>query len=693
MTDWESYGQPKQKQKTDWENYGRVEVSPSTQQAWQKTGEGALQGLRQSTPGRGELPIQYEKSKGAKLLDLIAAGTADQPEYQVRYLAAKRFPDIPIEQAMSRYGSQNGKIFYVGDDGKLYSETPNIVDRFFMASSKALPIAGGTAAGVAAAPMVTSGPAGVAGAMGIASAGGAAGEGIRQEIGRQLTGEPISTGEIATEAGFAAGGEFVGALFSKILGRQVARDVSRMNPEDVKVLKGLADKYGIELTPAELTNLPTLKAQQKALGNLTPSADTMADFYTKRSFQVDDAVGKALQTVSTVDSPEIAGQLVRTAAKNAMDDIASQKAAQASPLYRKAFQSSGEVNTKSVLDLIDSELKNAKGSMKAQLQRARKLLVQEISPEEKAAAKASGVDIQDIPDTSLVGNHYAKMELDNMIDTARESGVGKTTKRQLVAIKNKLLSEMDNVSPEYKAARKIYADLAPVEDSIREGVVGVIADLKDTRLQTIASKLFDPKNIGPESAKKARMLLRGADPEGWQAIKRAWLQNQWDHASKEFSTVGNLNRGAKFRALLFGDRNRQNLMKELLDPQEYKMLDEIGKVLEASGRVKPVGSDTAWNQEVMRVERNAAGSPLSMTAKAIRVWGWPKLVEDWATERNMAQIAQRTAQIITSPNAMKNLKALQTVGPTSARAAVLTAHLLGIGTAAAGDEVKREILQ
>jgi len=665
---------------TDWEQELYPNMSISTQKAYRSKVPGALEKRERFEQESGKLPINYAPSKGAALLDLIGAGTADSPEYQVRYFASKRFPDLPIEEAMSRYGFSNGEIFYLGEDNKLYSEAPRLLDRFFMSSSKALPIVGGLVSGAASAPMILTGPGGFAGSVAITGTGAGLGEAARQKIGQELTGDPFSVGEIATEGGLAASGQFVGGLISKFLSRGIARDLSKMDPDEAKVLADLGRKYNIDLTPAEVTNLPSLKAQQKALGNIVDSADEMADFYSARASQVDDAVAGMLNKISTVDSPEVAGQLVRSAAKNAMKDVAEQRAAMASPIYKRAFRNAPEVNTDNVIDLIDGEIAHAKGGIKSALEKVRSFFVEDVAGEE-------------VKDTTLVGMHNAKLAIDDMIDSARETGLGRVTKGKLVAIKNALLKEMDSVSPEYKHARQIFSDLSPLTNDVREGIIGIIADLPDTKLQTIAAKLFNPKAIGPITANKAKQVLRAADPEGWQALKRAWLQTQWNTASKDFATAGNLNRGAKYRALLFGDKQSQELLKVMLDKEEYALLEELGKVLQATGRVQPVGSDTAWNQELMRIERSNAGNKWSAIAKTIRVTGWPKLMEDWATEKSMAGNAEKMARLITSQNAMKNLKALKEVSPSSARAAVITAHFLGLGAEAGANVIKEKVLE
>ena len=78
-------------------------------------------------------------------------------------------------------------------------------------------------------------------------------------------------------------GERVGAGISKFAERRLAKDIDRLDPGKVAGLQQKAQSQGIQLTPAEATNLPSLKAQQKALGNLPQTSDDLADFYAGRA--------------------------------------------------------------------------------------------------------------------------------------------------------------------------------------------------------------------------------------------------------------------------------------------------------------------------------------------------------------------------------------------------------------------------
>lgn len=645
---------------------------------------GNLMGQRPPTPTeqqRQEIlsQIQTGTETSADPATIAATSFADDPENVVRTFAAKRFPDMDINQAMDRYAIIDDKVVYKGLDGGLYAEVPEgwspeaLAKRGASLAGPAIPFTASTVAGVASAPMLLSGPVGAAGSVGITSAAGAGGEAVRQYIGQELTGDPISGADIATEGAVSGLGQGLAGLGVKFMGRKVASDIGRLNMDDAARLESLAKGQGIKLTPAELTNLPSLRAQQKALGNLTSTSDDLADFYARRADDLGGAMNKQMERISAVDSAEEAGQLARSAADKAMSDVAAKRAAQAKPLYESAFASGERVNVDPVVKYIDRQLKTAKGETASTLERAKSYLMERGT---------------DNIDQSVEGLHQAKLAIRDLIDKRGDSAIGNTAKGKLKQVNKRLLDQLNKIK-DYREANKIFADLSPETTQVREGLVGVIADLKDRDLQKTASKLFNPTTVGPRSVRTAREQLKKADPAAWQAIKRAWLQENWEKAGREFATSGGkVGQGAKFRALILGDAQRKRVLKEMLEPEEFQAVTDLTNVLDAASRVKAVGSDTAWNQEMMRAMREDATPGWAKAARVMRPQDWGRMVEDWATEQSLRGQSRKILEAITSPQSLSKLKELKQVSPRSAKAAAIVGSVLGVipDAASSGDE-------
>ncbi len=83
----------------------------------------------------------------------------------------------------------------------------------------------------------------------------------------------------------------------------------------------------------------------------------------------------------------------------------------------------------------------------------------------KTAAKIAAESGQPVDDvmSSVRGLHLVKLALDDMLDTAAVSGIGKAQRRAIAQTREDLLSWLDKASPDYAAARAQYrADSVPI---------------------------------------------------------------------------------------------------------------------------------------------------------------------------------------------------------------------------------------
>jgi hypothetical protein len=618
--------------------------------------------LKQAHGVPDSIPTAEGGSAGA--LTAAGAGFADDPRAQMSFFAQAR--GIPVE----RYGVRDGKIGYV-EGGKFHPEVQSIPERIASGVGLAIPAATGAAAGILTAPAALTGTPGLALNMGAAGAAQAAGQAVREGIAWPLTGQTPSLGRIGKNFLEGATTEGIGAGLNVLGMRGAAKDIGKLDPVAVGDLSSKAQKVGIDLAPAELTNLNSLKARQKALGNLSDSADTMQSWYQKRQGQVSSAIDNFLQSISPVDAAETAGDMGVSAAGKAVDSVTAARAAKASPLYREAFGSGAAVDTAPVLARIQEMSAKApdKGNIRSALQRAGDLLTE------------AGPNGTRVPTSDLERLHIAKMELDDMIAGTRESSLGNTAKARVTEIKNQLLQQMDAASPKYGEARAIYADLSPGLERVKEGLTGKVSDLGQLQAQKAAQTLFGPSS-GPQAITEAKAQLQQASPEAWQALKRSFIQDAFESAQKETASNagGIVNVGGKFRSLLLGTPQAAKRIEAALEPGEFSALKDLGEVLDAAGRVKPIMSDTAWNQELMRRARDEATPWVAKAAKiGLSPLQWGNMISDALTERSLAKNSAKMAEAVTSPDGMKQLRELRMLSPTSARFRAGVAQLLGVG--------------
>lgn len=525
-------------------------------------------------------------------------------------------------------------------------------------------------------------------------AGFGAGEGGPGEEGALAERLPGAAFGAAIGAPLGAAGQAVGQGLSKFAQRRMARDIDRLDPAKVAGLEQKAKAQGIQLTPAEVTNLPSLKAQQKALGNLPQSADDLSDFYAGRAEeQIEPAVQEFLERFSPIEGAEVAGLRGRAAAQRAMDDVAAKRAEQAAPLYLEAFAENPIVETKPILDFIRSESARfpESGEVRRQLTKAGNLLMRAdtVTPTFRQGRQVAtpSTPSRMVPETGLANLHSAKMEIDQMINAAdADKRLGPVVKAELTKVRKMLKGELEDASRLYEEATNIYADLTPGVERVREGVTGIIANLKDNNARLAASKLFNPETSGPVLMREAKKQIKTADPDAWQGLKRAWLEEQWIKAGQETLEGGpRVNRGALFRKALMGNQRQKKMLFAALEPAEFRALNDLSQVLEASGRVKSVGSDTAWNQELMRVQRQGASSMLSRVLRLSTPDVLKNVAERW-DERRLAQQSEKLVGIITSPQGVQFMRELKRLPARDVFKRAVLAQALASGAIVAGAE-------
>lgn len=585
---------------------------------------------------------------------ILKSSLADDPQTQIRAYAKARFPDLPEEEAVKKYAIfENSQIAYYDDETKQWvRETP-------MKPLSRLKLFGGRMAG--------KGPTAIGGAVGGAMGGvpgavvgGAAGEGYRKVLSAALNDEPQTiegnVGAMAQEGILSGVSQGVGNLVVKGSNRLAARDLSRLDKAAMANLEAKAQQFDIPLTPAESSNLPSLKARQKALGNLSQSADDMADFYTQRGEKISGAVGKFLDDVSPTDSAEVAGKQIKGAAEKVYQEAIDTRRNWAKPIYEKVVKPENRIPSRKFKPIADDKYTAA--------------IIEKVKADPL-------LGMEKLPNNSMPVLDATYKHFSDLIEVAKRSGENNRV-RLLTQKQEALRSMMDDAFPDYANARMAFeAGSRPIE-ALDDSIVSVIKELPGAKFQTAAKRLFDPQQSGPNAVRQARALLEKADPDAWQSVKRSWLQQQWETAGREFVSTGSpvVNQGPKFRALLLGDEPKRRMMKEALSPQEWRTLNDLADVLEAAGRVKPVGSDTAWNQEMMRLARSEATPAYAKIARGLSPQKWGQMIEDWATERSLGKNAEQMAKIITSPGAAQKLKELRQLSPRSAQFRVQLTHFL-----------------
>lgn len=625
------------------------------------------------SPAQKRMPglsdIQITPGKPASFATLTKAAMVDDPKTKLKIFAKDRFPNDP--KAMERYGILDGEVIYAGEDGKVYQETP----KGFMGWAKETaadlvgksPTLGGATVGG-----VTGIPLGMIGAIPGAMLGAMGGEGLRKSLANLAFDEPqTSLGNfksMAGEAGFAAVGEFMGAGLTSVLHRNLARDIKRLDEPAMRALEGKAKTAGVDLFPAQVTNLRSLKGKHETLARLDASADIIAEGNQRQAEQANAAAYRYFGSLGKTGSMSEAGAQGREAAEAVIKGIGNERAGMAAPFYKRAFKTSVET-TPELAALAETPI------MQQALTTAKRLAANE------------GIKLSD-PTNTMLGLHWTKMAMDNMIEGAGAQGVGGVERRQMIEMKNKLLDFMDKSDVNYGLGRYFYAGESEKVGKAQSSIVGDLAE-RERDIPSLVRRLFSPQSDPADIRYAKRLFDHNRKSEEWNSLVRSYLQDAFEQAGK--SDDGILGQAPKFRRAMIGNPRQRDILKSALSPDQYDALSNLSDVFEAIGRVKGTGNSmTMPLQEGARQLRSEAG--VGVMGNVLSPQKIPGRIVDWIQEARLGKHAQRMAEILTSPGDVKRLKELHRLSPNDQRFIAGVSALVGVSASPSGAEEVRNPL-
>ena len=232
----------------------------------------------------------------------------------------------------------------------------------------------------------------------------------------------------------------------------------------------------------------------------------------------------------------------------------------------------------------------------------------EVIAQAQKLAKISGTSMTDA--TSLDGMHWTKKALDGLI--AKEAGPAGDSSllRAYMGLKSDLLSGMDSLSPDYMAARKVYADMSKPINQMDVG-------------QALSDKLIPALN--------------------------------------DFGGNGNLRAAGFAEAMRHGDATTQRVlgmpratMADVLEPAQMSTLNALGQDVARTANVKNLasasGSDTVQNamsQNIINQTLGPLGLPASLGGNAL-LQSMLRPVQ-YAAKLGEGRITDRLAQMLLSP--------------------------------------------
>jgi hypothetical protein len=580
-----------------------------------------------------------------------------------------------------RYTVIDGDIAYQADDGKFYREVVGAGAKAAYYAPDVAEMVPDIAAGIALAPTALVNPLLAAGGVGAVSAGSNA---LRQMLGKAIGGQEIDPYQIGLAGLLSGGAELAPVARQAFIERRLAKDIAQVNPSMVASLRAKAGKVGVALTPAELTDMASLMAQQKVIGNIPESTKKMQDFYKKREAQVQGAVDDYLGNLSKVGDRAEAGNEGLQALKNQEAALKQARSDAAGPIYTAAFEASVPVNTSPVLSQIDNMLKTQPPSGVAAnyLKKIKTLLTRNDIPAvdnegNRILDEAGNAVFKSGPEDRLPNLQNAKFEIDAMFKDPKGtfSSLDSTIQGKLAGIHDNLLEQMGKDNPDYIAANEKFAELSAPLNELNKRITGAsLMKMSPDNIKNFANRIFE--NPSPDVIRYARkQITEGGGEDAWNAVTRAYLEEQWALAKKPSKSQQGtkFDTGNTWQNVIMGDTKQMKAMQAALPPAQFQALRDLADVLEAAGRVKKLGSDTAFNQLITEeIMKNPPATSITTgvsraVGAALQPQNYGKMIADWAIRKDASANAANIANIITSPDGISRLKELKKMSPTSAK--------------------------
>jgi len=495
-----------------------------------------------------------------------------------------------------------GNIGYKGDDGKYYPAIGSTAGYYgpdiFQAGLEGIGAAGATS---------------FLGPVGAAATSGGIGVGLeagRQAYGRYLADSDTSdVGRIALAGLLGTAGEIAPFGVKLIKGSKQAPDLYKLNQADLQNVLKLSEDFDVPLTIPELTNLPSLKSKQYVASKVGVTADKIDEFYEMRAGKVEDAVNKYLDNISLTKETWEGGKSAKNTLLKRKEDLIITRREATKPIYDEALKNAQPVDTTDIVNKLDAMIDVSKGRETQVLQKIKNDFFRNA---EQVKLDAKGNPVKDKFGKPVVENvrvlddrpqalQRLKMELDTYLRSEDVVGLDSVIQGEIKGIRNDLKNTVSQNNDLYKQADTRYAELSkPIDEFDASKAGDILTKIKDYDADKLVTKLF--KDSDPMTIRYAKKQIESVNPEAWNDVTRAWLQQNWEQASKVFRAQKDLPKdaGLSWRNLLLGTERQRKALEAALSPEQYKSLQDLSTVLEAAGRVEKGNSLTAFSQQALK---------------------------------------------------------------------------------------------
>lgn len=459
-----------------------------------------------------------------------------------------------------------------------------------------------------------------------------------------------------------AGGAAVAGIpsFIRSTPSEVARESLRgVTPQDLRIAEGLQRRsyqMGAPLTGAEAiaqtVGQTPLQTTQRVLESAPQSSAVMANFLRQRPEQTRQLVESTLGQISSRQATSQTPVRMQQAGERLIEGAERSLTANIDPFYKQAgrvsvYPAPNVLANPRVQEAVDAVTSTAKYGVKGASPNSLETLI---------AAKKY-LDDEYKTQTSAV--------------TGLQRGAAGVTQQA----KTELNDYLKQISPEYAKGAKKYEIAQETQiQPLKRGPVGVIAETKGApeqmmRTQEAVLMPQTPKALQPADIKRTVELLRRKDPTVVADWTKQNLQSIFDETSQKLVGGENQFGGPKFAATIQGNKqqrdNLRTLITESAGMQAYQGFERMLDVLEAQGKRQPMGSATAFNQQIMDTMREGG---LAGYAKAVVS---PSALRTQYEQFRLGKNSELLAKILTDKDSIKKLEDLARTKPNSAKSQAL----------------------
>jgi len=570
-----------------------------------------------------------------------------------------------------RYGQDQYGFYYIGKDGVPYREPPPSATTAITTGIASRPIS--TAGGITGAVIS---PGGIASAAlaGLMTAGG---RGIERSIAHMVWGDPLPLSDTLKDLGkelmVGAFGEKVGQTFirgidlthgkeaAKLM-RYAGRGRSRMSRTDVMEMKGLSKKFGIDLFSPQLTGSRELAGRFNLLADLMETADRIGEASIKQYEQVAASIDNYLTSIGPYQTPAEAGKKIKEISEKAVQGLKAQRRAPSAELYKQAEQVAG-VDISSTMVKINDLLEEVPrgGTSYKGINKLKKML-------ERKVVGPKGEQL--IPEDRVKVLDQVKKEVNASWKQDPTSAPVAKMQAQANNLLDDMLNQIDEVTPAYKEARKIFRGEVPKYDKwLGKGrKLKEIAKLQGDSLEKAAFNLFSPTQSSVSIVNNIRpIIIKYGGKDAWDSLVRTYYENVLDSIKTPVNASNATNLGGRFRQALYGYPKQRKILKAA-QPDKFKNLEDFSKLLDRLGIIITKESRTTPAGAMLATMKKEAGrgilSPLRVMAHPMVSPARPfyeKLVDIRFTYN-----ANKLADLMLSEDAINQLHKVLALRPRSA---------------------------